>query len=1704
MLEEHRHDPHRADPDLDDLIAIIGLATRVPGAHDADQYWSNLAEGREAIAFPSDDELIAAGVPAAALVDPHYVRAVAEPPDLELFDAEFFRFSPRDACVLDPQIRMFLEMSHTAIENAGYDPARIDGSVGVYGAAGAAAYVEAHTRRRYDRATPTSSMADGVLSMPDYVSAHVAYRWGFRGPAMTVSSACSSSAVAVHIACQALRTGECDVAIAGGSDLEAPVHHGYRWDAGGPFSPDGHCRPFDQAAAGTVFGSGAAAVVLKRLSDAIADRDHVWAVIRGSAVNNDGAARAGFAAPGIAGQVAVVTEAMRVAAADPADISYVEAHATGTLVGDPIEVAALAKAYRLLGTSPREIMLSSVKGNIGHLGHASGVASLVKVALCLSNERRVGTANFTAANPRLRLAETPFTVDSAAMPWPRTAGRPRVAGMSSFGIGGTNVHFVVAEGPEPARTPAPRRPQVLIWSGGSDGAVRDYEPLLADHLRRQGDSAFADTVATLQDGRTAHAVRAAVVGSAADAVKALDSGRILRGHRAHEPRPVAFLFPGQAARPTRVANGLYGVDQVFTDTVDTCLALFENVGVELRAAWQGAGDGGLSDSAHAQPLIFVVEYALAAMWRSWGIHPSMVIGHDVGELSAAAVAGVCDLPAAVRLVAAHAEATAALPHRGHTLATELAMNRFAAAFDGVTLREPVLPMISGTTGDPVHAQALDPLFWAGRLCRPVRFDVALDHLAATPDWTLLEVGAGDTLIGLAHQHPDLGAGDTFTAATLPARPAIADPDDDHRSAVTAAAMLWTQGHPVDWAAVRGHVPARRLPLPTYQYQRTRHWIDYQPEPEPTAPRAVSPASPLSRLTWVERPHPGVVKNAGGAPALVLLADDASSRPAVLALQQAGYRLTIARPGASYAETDGEFRVRPDHPGDIDLVLAAMAARGALPSLLVHGLGLAESAPTASARAADGLAESFHSFTTLIQRGMRHRSVTGVLVLTSGSVDVTGAEPIDPMKATLHGAIRTLSRESPELSCRLIDIAAPFTDEDLASEIASGSADTVVALRGPSRWERVELPYQPPMPTAHMLRRRGVYLLTGGLGGIGLAVAREMAATGLSPHLVLAGRRGLPPEGDAEADATRAAIADCERLGATVQVEACDIADLRAARRLFDTIRARHGQVNGIVHLAGVAGSGMLLVRRREDADAVLRPKVAGSLVLAEVLREHPPVDFFVVTSSRAALGGLVGSGDYAAGNAFADALCRLLGRAGVPALSINWPAWHTVGMAARSPLPVAGTVWTTEVSQDSLVVDEHRIGKRAVMPGTGFLDLVLRGFRAVAAPDESAAVALSGVTFERPMVVTCPRRVTVAFQPEGDGWAFTVHSAEVPDGLSVQHVRGSVAVLGRPIRQSPERLAALRRRLRVPAPEEANTAGLVTFGPRWDNVVRVAVDPEQDGERLVELALAEPFHDDIADFPVHPALLDNATAAATAFDPSGSYLPFCYHRCEIFRSFPNMVVSHVRHRAAPLGVIRADIDIYDTDGELLARLEGFTMRRVIADEFKGGGEFGAAPIPDGIAPVTGARLLLSLLGGRHAHHIAVRPHEAGHPVAIPDTPTAPPPPTPPPPTPPQPTPPLPTPPQLPVAMADEPRHEAGAAGADTVLKRLAVLWTAVLGVSSPADDDDFFEQGGNSLSAVELMSRVKSEFGIQLSVITMFDHPTLSAFADALVAEGAR
>ncbi|HEX6869720.1 MAG TPA: beta-ketoacyl synthase N-terminal-like domain-containing protein [Micromonosporaceae bacterium] len=1878
------------DPDY--AIAITGMAVRVPGAADLEQFWLNLVRGHESLHLLTDEELLRNGVPPARLTDPSYVRAVSAVADIENFDAAFFRLSTREAQLMDPQIRMFLEVAHSALEHAGYDVTRLAGRVGVFASGGSNDYLEQNLHTRPD-ITEHAGSAINALNRIDYVATTTSYKLNLRGPSFTVQTACSSTLVALHLACRSLQTGECDLAVVGGADIDMPLGHGYRWQPGNVRSRDGHVRPFDADASGTRFGAGAAAVVLRRLSEAVAQRDRVSAVIRASAINNDGSDKVSFGAPSLSGQADLITEALQLGDLSSADISYVEAHGTGTLMGDPIEVAALAEAFQRL--SPRPLppgscLLGSVKGNIGHLGSVAGIIGLVKTALALEREQLPPSINYTRPNPALNLATTPFAVNDRLRSWPREPERPRRAGVSSLGVGGSNVHVVLEEPPPQEYAEPDGRPRLLMWSAQSGTAVDAARHRLAEFFSWHGEPVFADSAATLAHHRTRHRVRAAAVClSAADAVSALGAGsdRVFDGEVAEGgPRPVALLFPGQGAQAVNMAGGLHRAVPSFAEPFERCLAEFEAAGLPLRACWSGGPDASdIDETLYAQPLLFAVEYAIAELWRRAGVMPGAVCGHSVGELVAATVAGVWDLADAVAIVTARARAIHDAPAGGMlavaanesaiadlliepvavaavntdrqivlagptddlTATAELLRERGIAArpmgatrafhhpmladaatalagvLATVRLKAPAIALISSATGRRVtDEEAVDPAFWAKQIVTPVRFADAVDALIGAGARVLLEAGPGQVITTLLRRHPAVRSGQCAALSTLPAIPAQptapgeapGDPADEV-AMWTAAGRLWIEGHELDWTSLGLAEPHLRCGLPHYPYQRQRHWID--PPAAPAVPAAATAAmagttivlsgpesdpeqaAPTALADLAQRPGPadGGDRRAPARPsdpqispfatiawhqqattaanqdqprqgtALVLLPDDQDAALTVIrALHLAGLQTIRVRPGTGFT-AGAEFTARWSTPDDLDRVVRTLAERGTSVDLVVHAVA-AQPWPSCTVdTVAEYLEASFFSLLQLIQRGIRagaEQRLPELVVLATGSVDVSGADPVHPIKAVLHGAVRSLAKEIAWLRCRVIDFSGNTGAEDLRDELRRpADGELVVALRGRRRWVPRETPLLITPTTADVVRQDGVYVITGGLGGLGLSLAAALAATGRCPRIALLGRR-VPAEAadpsDPWATEVHRTLVSVRALGAQVRVVACDVADRRDLRRAFDLIGAVFGPVTGVFHFAGVAGDGMLQVRERGKAEAVLRAKVLGTYTLADVLGGRPAPEFVVLSSSRAATDGLVGSGDYAAGNAVLDTIASsgaLPGRV----LSIAFPSWREIGMAARStaaatrataaPTVTRGddaatgsAVWEGTLSPElSWALDEHRVDGLPVLPGTAHLDLILSAYtERVPADPARTAVQLTDVAFAVPLVAPQACQVRVEFVQDGDAshrHRFTVSSRADPAGDWIRHVTGRIARTD----DTPAivDLAALRRDLpERELPDLDRVDRMFTLGPRWHCLLAQHAGGAQ---RLLELELPEAFHRDLSTHPLHPALLDCATGSVRD-DDEAPHVPFIYRRIVVFAPLPARLIAHVRRGRAATGLLAGDVDLLDQSGRQLVAVEGFTMRRVDRTFSRPA----AAPTPAaaatgsdsasspasaddevGIPPHLGWQLVFALLGARTPEHVLIRPYRSGRPVPLTGAPAAS------------------TgaagsaPPRRPFTVASAPTVPAAVLAPavpesgiptsggpvadqhiapgpdpsfdlaqapstpaarpddrDRVTDQLHQLWLASLGVDTIGLDDDFFDLGGNSLSAVELMSRIRDEFGVELSIGLLFDAPTLRQLAKVI------
>jgi phthiocerol/phenolphthiocerol synthesis type-I polyketide synthase E len=1364
----------------EERIAIVGLAGRFPGARTLEAFWEMLRRGGDARRVPTDAELDEAGVPAGLRAHPQWVRSSYVLEGATDFDAGLFGYSPREAELMDPQQRIFMECAWESLDNAGYDPGRFKGAVAVYASVSLSSYLLRALMRQPDLMDAAGSFGVMLANDKDYVATRVSHRLGLRGPAATVQTACSSSLVALHLACQSLLSGESDMALAGGSSVSFPQTAGYLYQEGMIFSPDGYCRAFDAKANGTVRGAGAAVVVLKRLSDALKDGDTLHGVLLGTAVNNDGAGKVGFTAPSVEGQAAVIAEALAISGVTPDDIQYVEAHATGTPLGDPIEVAALNQAFGGKETGQKRVALGSLKAAIGHLDAAAGIAGVVKTVLAMEHGEIPASPHFQQPNPVIDFDGGPFFVPSEPRPW-KTQDGPRRAGVSAFGIGGTNTHVILEEAPK-AGAPAPtRRPwHVLPLSARTPAALDAATEQLAAHLDAHPALPLADVAYTLQVGRHAHEHRrAVVVKDLADAKAALrDARRLLGGSGTNTRRPVVFLFSGQGSQYVDMGRGLYEQEPAFRAEVDACAEkLKAHLGLDLRTVLYPAADGReaatekLKQTSLTQPALFVVEYALAKLWASWGVTPQAMVGHSIGEYVAACLSGVFSLDDALALVAARGRLMQSLPagamlsarmtpealaplmdarlsvaavnapgftvvagpsdavdalqakleaqkveatrlhtsHAFHSSMMDPIVEEFRQTVAKVARKAPKDPYLSNVTGTWVTPEdAVDQTYWARHLRDAVRFHDSAALLLADPEHVFLEVGPGNALATLVRRNAQEGS----FPAILTSLPAPRDAQQDALThAMDAAAKLWLAGAKSNLARAYKGEARRRIPLPAYPFQRERY--DLLKGPPPALPRMAGAARTAStqgvELTvpaWPRTRASPQVPSLQGQRWLVLEADTAVATRVTERLRQAGADVVslVAGQVASDPVTK-RFPVDPSSPESLDEHLERLRGEAWTPAHIAYLWPLAKEPRELEA----GLQTSFHGLVALARAvgpGAAKAPVT-LDVVTTGAQDVTGEEPLVPWQAAAVGASRVLPQEYPGLTVRAVDVTWPAPDESaagpwlerLVTELATGQ-DAVVALRGPYRhvesFEAIDVPSvatssgvsgaagasAPVLGTATLgapgtsaestpgLKDGGVYVIVGGLGRVGLALAEQLTQT-VKPKLVLLSRRTLPAPNEWDAwraghdsqDPTSKAIERMralEHAGAQVLALRADAGVPGQLDKALQVAETRFGRIDGVFYAAGDGGMATRISVAEatpESTGPLLAGRFGGLAQLAEALTSRRP-DFVIVQSSlTVVLGGMAVSA-VAAAHAGMDALAARQARlGGTRWFTVDWDVW---------------------------------------------------------------------------------------------------------------------------------------------------------------------------------------------------------------------------------------------------------------------------------------------------------------------------------------------------------------------------------------------------------------------------------------------------------------
>jgi acyl transferase domain-containing protein/acyl carrier protein len=1336
-------------------VAVIGLRGRFPGAADVEQFWENLRNGVESISFFNKEELALAGVDPVALSYPGFVPAGAMLADVDMFDAQFFGFNARDAEVTDPQQRLFLECAWEAMEVAGYDAEQYPGAVGIFAGCDMSTYMY-NIWSNIEQLGFVDGMQLAVGNDKDHLTTHASYKMNLRGPSVCVQTACSTSLVAVSLAVQSLLSGESDLALAGGVAVNVPQRKGYMYQAGGIVSPDGHCRTFDASATGTVIGSGIGLVVLKRLSDALRDRDHIHAVITGAALNNDGSAKVGYHAPSIEGQAQCILMAQHMAGVDPETIGYIEAHGTATALGDPIEIAALTQAFRQKTNRRQFCAIGSVKSNMGHLASAAGIAGLIKAVLTVEHGEIPPSLHYTRPNPQIDFPSTPFFVNTALKPWLTDKAAPRRAGVSSFGIGGTNVHVVLEQPPPPGESGPGRDWQPLILSARSANALDRATDNLADWLRKHPNAALADVAFVHATGRKSFAHRRGLViptddvGQAVQLLDGHNGQRVTSGVPEAHNRPVAFMFPGQGTQFPGMARGLYRTERSFRASVDYCAELLSPcLRVDLRRLLfpppgeEKVADQRLSQTAVTQPALFTISYATATLWIEWGVVPAAMIGHSIGEWVAACLAGVVSLEEALVLVAARGRLMNRMPpgamlsvplseteieqwldsdlsvaalnassmsvvsgprasvealakrlaeagvltrtlhtsHAFHSSMMDPIIPEFVAYVREAKLKPPKIPFVSNVTGTWIlPEQAIDPDYWGRHLRSAVRFGAGIEQISRASDHIWLESGPGQTLTSLARQ--TIGSSNPIMLTSLPG---VHDKEPDEARMLGSAVRLWVAGHQIDWKAVYRHELRRRLPLPTYPFERQSYWIG--PSERPVAEIAAAAAASASEIaewfylpSWTPRAHTPLPRQI--QPVNWLIFDDGSGLGARLAERLIADGNTVVRveAGEDYdASNPHKVRVRPDHAADYDALFGALKQRGILPRRVAH-LWLVPEVAVAD----DGIAV----FNRLQPLGFLSLAYLAQAISKTGGADPTvlgivgtqlaapmGDEQLSPAKSPALGIAKAIPQEMTSVSCRVIDILPDQvrderTLERIIGELAVEPFEPCVALRKGRRWvqsyEKTRL--DAPTDAAPRLREHGVYVVTGGLGNIALTLAEKLAETARA-RLVLIGRSPMPPREEWEQVASDpssgvlgrrlAKLLSLEAKGAEVLVISADVTDAAAMRDAFSHAKRRFGAVNGVIHGAGNVSSDFTPIAEvtAKVAESHFPPKAAGAYVLRDLLREERP-DFVLMLSSLSAVLAGLSLGTYASANAFLDALCAQRMQEGeTPWISVNWDAW---------------------------------------------------------------------------------------------------------------------------------------------------------------------------------------------------------------------------------------------------------------------------------------------------------------------------------------------------------------------------------------------------------------------------------------------------------------
>lgn len=1337
-------------------IAIIGMAGQFPKSKNIQELWKHLCQGDDLIHFYSEEELLELGMSNEEINKPNFISAEGNIDNSESFDNSFFEYTKHEAAAMDPQIRLLHEQTWLSLEDAGCDPSSYKGKIGLYLTAS-----DNINWRVYINMLKNSNVNPFYLSQlsdKNFASTLISYKLNLTGPSCFIDTACSSSLVAIHIACRNLLLKECSIAVAGGANVSSSKSRGYYFEEGSKDSRDGYCRAFDKDSSGLVSGEGVGIVVLKKLEDALNDNDHIYAVIRSSSVNNDGNRKIGYTAPSVEGQSECIKTAHQIADIDFSSVNYIEAHGTGTRLGDPIEIAALNKAFGY-STKRNSIAIGSIKTNIGHLDSAAGVAGLIKTSLILKHKKIPASLHYKEPNPDIEFDSGPFYVNTQLREIKRNGDENFIAGISSFGIGGTNAHFVLEEAPYLTSQLESRSFQILKLSGKTQEALNRNIKNLIVYLEECIDVNMPDLAFTFNTGRKTFLFKKQIVfhnrDEAIEKLKSLNFSNIGNQVKLLRSKKVAFMFPGQGAQHLNMCAELYKNENEFKILIDRCFDIVQDsFGIDLKSIVFSDSEVKINDLESALPLLFIFEYSLAKLMITWGIHPDIMIGHSVGEYTAACIGGVFSLEDALRLVFKRGELMQKMPqgkmlsislsessllpflsgkdglslaavnsnsscivsgpeyninnfieelesleiptklvrssHAAHSFMMEDILLEFEEIVNQVEKRSIKIPFISNLTGSvALDSEVSKSKYWVDHLRKTVRFSDGVSELMKYGDVVFVEVGPGKTLSSFVGSNENKI--ECHKILSLLGHPK--EKSNDMYNVLTAVGKIWSYGIEPNWSSFYKDEIRKKISLPTYSFEKTffpakvdskKFLGDFLKEKSVNENKILDcfyrPTWEVSETNLSELPLKEQFFN-------VIFLDDSSVGEGIKnGFEGLGESVICIRAGKDFKKINRQlFELNPLLESNY-LKLFENFSFNILPIRIIFAWGISnyEEYNISKISVRFQLDNCYYPLLN-IAKSLNTIFINKKIYLvsiTNNLHQVVNKEIFYPDKSPLLGALSVIPKEYTNIRCRNIDLSLNEQISEFSNilfkEIVSDVDDKIIAYRYGIRFVNIIKAFNVASIKDNIFPfyPNKSYLITGGLGGIGLSIAKNICKNVKGVNIFLIGRRELP-EKSTWRDYLNSSIDNTEMYtvikelvnfidnGNEVYYSSVNLSDDISLENNIRDFESLVGPISGVIHAAGEADFGGIIHNRTKmDSEVVFAPKIFGTLFLSEILSKNN-LDFFVLFSSISSIIGHFGEVGHVAGNLFLNSFAKHEKVKNNRILSIGWNAWKEVGQAAN-------------------------------------------------------------------------------------------------------------------------------------------------------------------------------------------------------------------------------------------------------------------------------------------------------------------------------------------------------------------------------------------------------------------------------------------------------